>query len=544
MIFADLLRHILMESKATFIVGRSSCDRIPESKEDMRDIEGNYRALLAVTNALNSQRDTDGLWHVITEQIKKVVPWDRAGVTLYNAESDSFRFYVVETRLPTRVLQRDAVIPRVGSAVGWVYEHRRIHVRPDLKRERVFIEDEFFAQEGLGRMINLPLLIDDTCLGTLNIGSVQTGDPDGGDMEFLAQVASQIAFAIDHVQAYEQINRLREELARENEYLVEEIKLTHNFGTMVGKSAALRQVLRLAQAVGPTSTTALVTGETGTGKELLARAIHELSPRRQKPFIRVNCAALPIGLVESELFGHERGAFTGADQCRLGRFELANGGTLFLDEISEMPLDAQAKLLRVLEDGQVDRVGSSQSNRVDVRIIAATNVDLAAAIGTGRFRPDLFYRLHVFSIVIPPLRDRPEDIPLLARHFLEKFQSKLKRPRLEFSAELMDRLIQYRWPGNVRELQNMIERAVILARSSTIEIDDQFLMPPSALAKADVTDNLQELERLHIRQILDRTMWRIYGPDGAAVQLGLNPSTLRSKLKKLGLKRPVHLASI
>lgn len=510
----------------------------------MRDIEGNYRALLAVTNALNSQRDTDGLWRVITEQIKKVVPWDRAGVTLYSAESDSFRFYVVETSMPTRVLQRDAVIPRAGSAVGWVYEHRHIHVRPDLKRERLFVEDDFFAQEGLGRMINLPLLIHDTCLGTLNIGSVQTGDPDVEDMEFLEQVASQIAFAIDHVQAYEQINRLREELARENEYLVEEIKLTHNFGTMVGKSAALRQVLMLAQAVGPTSTAALITGETGTGKELLARAIHELSPRRQKPFIRVNCAALPIGLVESELFGHERGAFTGADQCRLGRFELANGGTLFLDEISEMPLETQAKLLRVLEDGQVDRVGSSQSNRVDVRIIAATNADLVAAIGTGRFRPDLFYRLHVFPIVIPPLRDRPEDIPLLARHFLEYFQSKLKRPRLDFGAQLMDRLVRYTWPGNVRELQNTIERAVILARSSTIEIDDQFLMPPSALAKADATDNLQELERLHILQILDRTMWRIYGPDGAAAQLGLNPSTLRSRLKRLGLKRPVHLASI
>jgi formate hydrogenlyase transcriptional activator len=510
----------------------------------MRDIEGNYRALLAVTNALNSQRDTDGLWRVITEQIKKVVPWERAGVTLYSAESDSFRFYVVETSMPTRVLQRDAVIPRAGSAVGWVYEHRHIHVRPDLKRERLFVEDDFFAQEGLGRMINLPLLIHDTCLGTLNIGSVQTGDPDVEDMEFLEQVASQIAFAIDHVQAYEQINRLREELARENEYLVEEIKLTHNFGTMVGKSAALRQVLMLAQAVGPTSTAALITGETGTGKELLARAIHELSPRRQKPFIRVNCAALPIGLVESELFGHERGAFTGADQCRLGRFELANGGTLFLDEISEMPLETQAKLLRVLEDGQVDRVGSSQSNRVDVRIIAATNADLVAAIGTGRFRPDLFYRLHVFPIVIPPLRDRPEDIPLLARHFLEYFQSKLKRPRLDFGAQLMDRLVRYTWPGNVRELQNTIERAVILARSSTIEIDDQFLMPPSALAKADATDNLQELERLHILQILDRTMWRIYGPDGAAAQLGLNPSTLRSRLKRLGLKRPVHLASI
>ena len=510
----------------------------------MRDIEGSYRALLAVTNALNSQRDTDGLWHVITEQIKKVVPWDRAGVTLYSAESDSFRFYVVETSMPMRVLQRDAVIPRVGSAVGWVYEHRCIHVRPDLKRERVFVEDEFFVQEGLGRMINLPLLVHNTCLGTLNIGSVQTGDPDVEEMAFLEQVASQIAFAIDHVQAYGQINRLREELAREHEYLVEGLTLTHNFGTMVGKSVALRQVLRLAQSVGPTSTAALITGETGTGKELLARAIHELSPRRQKPFISVNCAALPMGLVESELFGHERGAFTGADQCRLGRFELAHGGTLFLDEISEMPLEAQAKLLRVLEDGQVDRIGSSRSKRVDVRIIAATNADLVAAIGAGRFRPDLYYRLHVFPIVIPPLRDRPEDIPLLARHFLKYFQSKLKRPRLDFGAKVMDRLVRYPWPGNVRELQNMIERAVILARSSTVEIDDQFLMPPSALAKADATDNLQELERLHILQILDRTLWRIYGQDGAAAQLGLNPSTLRSRLKRLGLKRPVHPVSI
>jgi formate hydrogenlyase transcriptional activator len=510
----------------------------------MRDIEGSYRALLAVTNALNSHRDTDSLWHVITEQIKRVVPWDRAGVTLYNVESDSFRFYVVETSTPTRVLQRDAVIPRVGSAVGWVYEHRRRHVRPDLKRERVFVEDDFFAQEGLGRMINLPLLIHDTCLGTLNIGSVQTGDPDVEDMEFLEQVASQIAFAIDHAQANEQINRLREELAWDNEYLVEEINLTDNFGTMVGKSLALRQVVRLAQAVGPTSTAALITGETGTGKELLARAIHELSPRRKKPFIRLNCAALPMGLVESELFGHERGAFTGADQSRLGRFELANGGTLFLDEISEMPLEAQAKLLRVLEDGQVDRVGSSQSNRVDVRIIAATNADLVAAIGIGRFRPDLYYRLHVFPIVIPPLRDRPEDIPLLARHFLTYFQSKLKRPRLDFGDRVMDRLVRYPWPGNVRELQNMIERAVILARSSTVEIDDQLLMPPSALAKADGTAKLQELERLHILQMLDRTMWRIYGPEGAAAQLGLNPSTLRSRLKRLGLKRPVHLVSV
>ncbi|MEO5956285.1 MAG: sigma 54-interacting transcriptional regulator [Nitrospiraceae bacterium] len=510
----------------------------------MRDIEGSYRALLEVTNVLNSQRDTDSLWRAITEQIKQVVPWDRAGITLYSPESDSFRFYAVETSMSTRVLQRDAIIPRVGSAVGWVYEHRRVHVRPDLKRECLFLEDDFYLREGLGRMINLPLLAGEQCVGTLNIGSVQAGEPDAEDLEFLGQVAAQIAFAIDHVQAYEQINRLREKLARENEYLVEEIKLTHNFGAMVGKSPELQRVLTLAQAVGPTSTAVLITGETGTGKELLARAIHELSPRRQKAFIRINCAALPMGLVESELFGHERGAFTGADQRRLGRFELANGGTLFLDEIGEMPLEAQAKLLRVLEDGQVDRVGSAQSIPVDVRIIAATNADLVVAISTGRFRPDLFYRLHVFPIVIPPLRDRPKDIPILAHHFLEMFRVKLKRPRLDFSVQSMDRLVRYPWPGNVRELQNVIERTVILARSSTVEIDEQFLTPPSPLAEAEATDNLQELERQHILQMLERTQWRIYGPNGAAAQLGLNPSTLRSRLKRLDLKRPAHFSSI
>lgn len=510
----------------------------------MGNIEGGYRALLAVTNVLNSQRDTDSLWRAITDQIKHVVPWERAGITLYYPESDSFRFHALETSVPVRMLQRDAEIPRAGSAIGWVYEHRSIHVRPDLKRERLFMEDDFYLQEGLGRMINLPLLVGEQCLGTLNIGSAQVGHPDAEDLEFLEQVATQIAFAIDHVQAYEQIDRLREELARENEYLVEEIKLSHNFGEMVGKSPELQQVLALAQAVGPTSSAALITGETGTGKELLARAIHELSPRRQKAFVRVNCAALPMGLVESELFGHERGAFTGADQRRLGRFELANGGTLFLDEIGEMPLEAQAKVLRVLEDGQVDRVGSTQSISVDVRIIAATNTDLIAAISTGRFRPDLFYRLNVFPIVIPPLRDRPKDIPLLARHFLEHFRSKLKRQHLNFSAQSMERLVRYPWPGNVRELQNVIERAVILARSSMIEIDDQFLAPRSSLAEADTTDNLQELEQQHIVQILARTQGRIYGPNGAAAQLGLNPSTLRSRLKKLGLKRrnvlPIH----
>lgn len=501
-----------------------------------------YRALLGVTNVLNSQRDTDSLWRAITEQIKQVVPWERAGVTLYQPDSDSFRFYAVETKVPKRVLQRDANIPRVGSAVGWVYEHRRVHVRSDLRKQRLFLEDEFYIQEGLCRMINLPLLVRDVCMGTLNIGSVQAGDPDIGDLEFLRQVATQIAYAIDHVRAYEQIDQLREQLARENEYLVEEIRLTHNFGAMVGISPAFKTILSLAQAVAPTSSTVLLTGATGTGKELLARAIHELSPRREKAFVRVNCAAMPAGLVESELFGHERGAFTGADQRRLGRFELANGGTLFLDEIGDMPLEAQSKLLRVLQDGNVDRVGGTQSVPVDVRIIVATNSDLAEAIAQGRFRSDLFYRLHVFPIAIPPLRERIEDIPVLACHFLEHYSARLKRSCHDIEPRSMERLVQYSWPGNVRELQNVIERAMILSHSSVLEIQEALTKSDSA-ARLKPSTKLEDMERVHILRTLEQTQWRIEGSQGAAALLGLNPSTLRSRLKKLGLKKSVRLSA-
>jgi formate hydrogenlyase transcriptional activator len=497
-----------------------------------------YRVLLEVTNVLNSQRDTDSLWRAIAEQITQIIPWERAGVTWYDAESDSFSFYAVETSLTRKILQSDAVIPRIGSAVGWVYDHKRLHVRPNLHVERLFLEDDIYYQEGLRRMINLPLLVRGTCLGTLNIGSVQTGDPDPQILEFLQQVATQIAFAIDHVRAYEQIDRLREQLAKENEYLVEEIKLTHNFGVMVGKSQALQEVVRLAETVAPTNSTVLISGETGTGKELLARAIHELSPRRYEPFVRVNCAALPQGLVESELFGHERGAFTGASQRRQGRFELADSGTLFLDEISELPLEAQAKMLRVLQDGFIDRVGGRQPIPVDVRIITATNSDLGTAIEEGRFRPDLFYRLNVFPIAIPPLRDRPDDIPLLARHFAHHYSLNLKRPCRDIEEGSMRRLVQYSWPGNVRELQNVIERAVILTRSSKVEIDERLLASSGSNGHAEAPTRLHDLEHTHIRRILEQMDWRIDGPRGAARQLGLHPNTLRSRLKKLGIKRP------
>ena len=342
-----------------------------------------YQTLLEVTNVLNSQPDTEHLWKAIAGHLKQVIPWERAGITLYHPDIDSFRFYALETSMPLVRLKSDAVIPREGSALGWVYENRKMHVRPYLQQKREFLEDTFYFEEGLGRMINLPLLVGDNCLGSLNIGSVQAGDPDPENVEFLKHVAKQIALAIDHVRAYEEINRLQEKLTQENAYLLEEIKISHDFGAMIGKSQKFTQVLDLAQAVAPTNSSVLITGETGTGKELLARLIHELSPRREKPFIRINCASLPSGLVESELFGHEKGAFTGAEQVRPGKFELADSGTLFLDEIGEMPIEAQAKLLRVLQDGVIERVGSTQSQEVDVRVIAATNADLAHSITEG-----------------------------------------------------------------------------------------------------------------------------------------------------------------
>lgn len=509
----------------------------------MAAVQRRYRALLEVSNVLNSQRKMDSLWQACTECIKDVVSWERAGVLLYAPEEDGFRFHALETNMPKRVLQRGAIIPRTGSAVGWVYDHRQVHVRPDLQTRQVFIEDHYYMQEGLGRMVNLPLLARGNCLGTLNIGSVASGEPEVETLEFLRQVAIQVALAIENVQAYEQLTQLSQQLTKQNAYLSEELKQECKFGLLVGKSQIHHKVLAQIQAVAATSTTVLIMGETGTGKELVARSIHESSLRRNKPFVRLNCAALPSGLVESELFGHERGAFTGAVQRHQGRFELAHEGTLFLDEIGEMPLEVQAKLLRVLEDHQVDRVGGAKSVSVDVRLIAATNVDLAQAVADRRFRADLYYRLMVFPISLPPLRDRNEDIPLLAQHFLQLCRVKLNRGDVMFDEEALARLAKYDWPGNIRELQNVIERAAILAPTNLVEIDERVVIPSQRhVAAVERSVTLHDSERLHILRALEQAGWRIYGPLGAANRLGINPSTLRSRMKKQGLSRPTSLA--
>ncbi|HSE85524.1 MAG TPA: sigma 54-interacting transcriptional regulator [Candidatus Binatia bacterium] len=338
----------------------------------------------------------------------------------------------------------------------------------------------------------------------------------------------------DRVLAEQERNRLQQQ----NAYLREEIKSEYNFEEIIGDSSALRSALDKVGQVASTDVTVLIQGETGTGKELIARAIHDLSPRRERPLVKVNCGAISAGLVESELFGHEKGAFTGALQQRIGRFEVANHGTIFLDEVGELPPDVQVKLLRVLQEQEFERVGSSKTLRVDVRVIAATNRDLREEVKAGRFRMDLYYRLNVVPLNVPPLRERVTDIPLLVEHLLRKAALRLGKRFVGTSPETMHRLVRYRWPGNVRELENVIERAAILTNGTMIEIDD--------LPKSDQTETigsrdavtLEDVERSHILSVLKKTRWYISGERGAAVILGLNPSTLRSRMQKLGIRRP------
>jgi formate hydrogenlyase transcriptional activator len=355
----------------------------------------------------------------------------------------------------------------------------------------------------------------------------------------LGVFAHQAAISIRSAQLLQEANRLRARLADENAYLNEEIRLEGGFEGIVGSSKALRATQRLIEQVARTESTVLLLGETGTGKELIARAIHAKSRRAARSMIKVNCGAISPNLVESELFGHERGAFTGAGNRRLGRFELADGGTLFLDEVGELPPDAQIKLLRVLQEQEFERVGGDRTLRVDVRLIAATNRDLDEEVRQGRFRPDLYYRLNVFPVRVPPLRERAGDIPLLARHFVEQLARKMAKSLKDVSVGSLERLQGYTWPGNVRELQNVIERACVLADSAIVEVGEiQHGRPLRPDGDDHVVVTMDEMERLHIRRALEASGGRIQGAKGAATLLGLHPNTLRSRMEKLGLTRP------
>lgn len=393
----------------------------------------------------------------------------------------------------------------------------------------------------------LPLLSRNRGLGILVLGRRGDDPYSKEDMDFLAQVSNQIAIAVENALSYRQISELKDEIAREKLYLEDEIRNEANFEEIVGKSHALHRVLKLVETVAPTESTVLIYGETGTGKELIARSLHNLSPRESKTFVKLNCAALPTGLLESELFGHERGAFTGAVAQRIGRLELANHGTLFLDEVGEIPLELQPKLLRVLQEREFERLGSTRTVRTDVRLIAATNRDLAAMVQDQTFRSDLFFRLNVFPIEVPPLRERPEDIPLLVRHFAEEFSRRMNKTIEAISSETMRALCQYRWPGNIRELQNVIERAVILSSGPTLKVPVAELQPRTAPVPARDDASARSTRRTPVRSILtdvDRNQLiralkeadgRIGGPNGAASRLGLKRTTFITRMKKLGI---------
>ena len=382
-------------------------------------------------------------------------------------------------------------------------------------------------------------------LGVVNVYVREGHRRDQEEEDFLAAIANTLANIIEHKQDEQalqqrekELEQLKNRLQAENVYLQKEIKLNHNFEQIIGRSRVFREVLHRVEQVAPTDTTVLILGETGTGKEMIARAIHSISRRRERTFVKVNCAALPPTLIESELFGHEKGAFTGALSRSMGRFELADGGTIFLDEIGDLPPELQAKLLHILHDSEFQRVGGHKEIKVDVRLIAATNSDLGEAMKNGRFREDLYYRLNVFPINCPPLRQRRGDIPLLARHFAKKYGAKMGKRIDTIPQRVMNTFESYPWPGNVRELENVIERATILAADSVLRIDESLTVCPDIELPSLSRTNLIEVERNHILNVLEASNWIIEGKGGAALRLGLKPATLRSRMKRIGIKRP------
>ena len=522
----------------------------------LRKSEEKNRILLQINNAIITNLTQQALLHSISEALQPVFPFDRCAITLYQPERDSFRFLAVEGELHSDYFKTGLEFRRDETCGNWVFEHLRPLVRHDLEKEQQYLNERRLAAEGIKSLCVVPLVLQGSCIGLLSVVSQERNRYSEEDAAFLQEVANQVALAVQNMQSYQEIATLKARLEKENVYLREELRAEHNFEEIVGNSPALLKALRAVEQVAPTDSTVLIYGETGTGKELVARAIHSRSARNGRALVSVNCSAISAGLVESELFGHMKGAFTGALERRIGRFELANGGTIFLDEIGELSLETQAKLLRVLQEHEFEPVGSSHTLHVDVRVIAATNRNLSEAVQAGRFRSDLFYRLNVFPIELPPLRERRSDIPQLVAFSMAQFSKRLRKKIDGVSRESMENLVNYPWPGNIRELQNVIERAIIVSADPTIRLDSD-LMPVAAAAKeteapedqrADVNSSkplrtLDEAERDHILAALQHAGGVVDGPKGAAKILSIHPNTLRHRMEKLGIKGSRHRRS-
>jgi len=494
------------------------------------------QVLLEITNTLVSELDIRDLFTSITACVRRAVPHEYSSLALRVPGTDQLRLHALVFDGPVGIVAEGATAALSETPAGEAVQTRRpVTLNAEALARFPAPVVQRLAAAGLKSICCLPLITRLHVLGTLNVGSTRENAFSEADVDFLSQVAGQAAIAIENATSYQEIEQLKDQLAEEKLYLQDEIRTDRNFGEIIGDSPTFRNVLEQVETVAPTDASVLILGETGTGKELIARALHDLSGRRERTFVKLNCAAIPTGLLESELFGHEKGAFTGAIMQKAGRFELANKGTLFLDEIGDIPLELQPKLLRALQEHEFERLGGTRTIKVDVRLVAATNRDLAQMITERQFRTDLYYRLSVFPISVPPLRERADDIPKLVRYFTQKFARRMNKHVETISQDTMDALVRYPWPGNVRELENLIERAVILTRGATLQIPLSELRPTSTETASPVT--LEEAERDHIRRVLERSNGVVGGPNGAAAKLGMKRTTLQSKMKKLGIAK-------
>ena len=512
-------------------------DALRRTQDQLRsEREGRLQFLLEITGQITSNLELRELLRTLSATVRRAMRCDAVVVHLPDEERGSLRVFTLDLHECRKVIADNSWLEE-SSSDGYISEVFRTR-RPVIDTQGAPDSHPGIFGEELRYACSVPLISRNRVLGVMELRREDYGFTQG-NADFLMQIANHVAIAVENALAFGEIKELKSKLAREKLYLEDEIRSEQGFEGIIGRSAAIRSVLRKIEIVAPTDSTVLICGETGTGKELIARAIHERSPRSANAFIKLNCAAIPTGLLESELFGHERGAFTGAITQRIGRFELADRGTAFLDEIGEIALELQPKLLRVLQEREFERLGSTRTLKTDARLIAATNRDLAACVEEQKFRADLYYRLNVFPIFVPPLRDRPEDIPLLVRHFAQHYAWRMNKTIDTIPSETMEALVSHSWPGNIRELQNLIERSVILSKGPTLYVPLTGLqcgnVPRQDGAKRRT---MEEAEREHIVSTLKETKWKISGATGAAARLGMNRSTLQFRMKKLGIIRP------
>jgi formate hydrogenlyase transcriptional activator len=505
--------------------------------QDLTHGRDRLRLLLEVTESIASHRDLAELFHDLAQLLPRAVRFSYIALVLHDPERSVMRLNVLEAPRPVAI-SPGFELPIEESIGGWVWQHQQPLILEDVEHETRFPKVvEMIRKEGIRSFCTVPLTTARRRLGALAVGSFEEHHYGEAGLEFLQQVAKQVAVAVENALAFQQIAELKDKLAKEKLYLEDEIRVEYNFEEIIGDSPALKRVLKQVEIVAPTDSTVLILGETGTGKELIARAIHNLSGRQERTFVRLNCAAIPSGLLESELFGHERGAFTGAIAQKVGRFELADKGTLFLDEIGDIPLELQSKLLRVLQEQEFERLGSTRTIKINTRLVAATNRDLAQMVAGKEFRSDLYYRLNVFPLTVPALRDRQEDIPLLVRYFAQKFARRMNKKIDSIPTEDMTTLSRYHWPGNIRELENLIERAVILSQGAELYVPLAELKAVT-IAETQPITSLEAAERDHIMRALRAAKWIIGGPAGAAAKLGMKRTTLQSRMQKLDISRP------